>query len=204
MTRTITVYNSVTQEKKVLRNVEADTLADLKHLFDQNGISYSDMDFMEGVSQTKLISDSSVLPHDIPFRGQVTNDLLIYMTLKDKKVRSGIDVDAFDRRGLLIFIKDNGWADAINALFGENYTRISSAELKEFCKSKLAQQPKEAGCKCVNLVPAFRALVKELENEGCITPDAADAILDLVDNAPVQEEGGFSMADIESMMPVLD
>ena len=208
MTRTVTVYNSSTQEKRVLQNVEASTLADLKALFRENNIDYTDMDFMEGVSQTKLISDNSILPHDIPFRGQTTNDLLIYMTLKDKKVRSGVDVSDMDRKSLLNYIKEQGWAEEVNAEYGQNYTRLPSAFLVEFCEKKAAPastpaEPAPAEESSCNCAKAISVLLNILYDNDCITDSERCRVLAALNSAK-DDEGGFSMEDIHSMMPVLE
>lgn len=209
MTRTITVYNSSTQQKTVLENVEVSTLGELKTLFRENNIDYDGMDFMEGVSQTKLINDSSVLPHDIPYKGNTTNDLLIYMSLKDKKVRSGlctcgVELNSLDRKALLNFIKDKGWVKEINEHFGQNYTRISSEELRNWVSFYKVNQPEpenEADL-CATIKDSISRLVEALVNNGMID-DAEAAYIMRPLNAP-KKESGFSMEEIEEMTSAID
>lgn len=220
MTRTITVYNSSTQEKKVFENVEVSTLAEVKSLLRENGISYDGMDFMEGVSQTKLLNDTSVLPHDIPYKGSTTNDLLIYMTLKDKKVRSGVDFKSMDRRTLLGYIKDHGWVEEVNKVFNANYTRVSSASLIDFCVKKegtsgvagapaapaaQAETPAE-GCPGEKAVNAIKTLTEALYEDGYIGTETYDAVMEALEGkkeeapAAPEKEAGFSQEEIDNMI----
>jgi len=202
MQRKITVYDSSTQHKVELENVEVSTLGELKRLFTRNNISYADMDFMEGISKTKLVDDNSVLPHDIPFRGGRTDDLLIYMTKKDKKVRSGIDVSALSRKDLLSFIKENGWVEEVNTHYGQNYTRVSSAALVSFCQDKLAS----TGCE--NYYGADKAIViltEELLSVGVIGTDTKDAVMEALaagESAKAEKKSStsFTVDEIEEMM----
>ena len=216
MTRTITVYNSSTQEKKVFENVEVSTLAEVKSLLRENGISYDGMDFMEGVSQTKLLNDTSVLPHDIPYKGSTTNDLLIYMTLKDKKVRSGVDFKSMDRRTLLGYIKNHGWVEEVNKVFNANYTRVSSASLIDFCVKKegatgmpgnpaaQAETPAE-GCPGEKAINAIKTLTEALYEDGYIGTetykDVMEALEGKKEEAPAPaKEAGFSQEEIDNMI----
>lgn len=88
MARTITIYNSVTQRKQVVENVEANTLGELKAVLRNAGISLDGMNILEGVSNTQLLSDDSQLPSNIRYRDTVTNDLMLYLT-PPKNVASG-------------------------------------------------------------------------------------------------------------------
>lgn len=90
MARTITIYNSTTQRKQVVENVEANTLGELKAVLANHGISLGDMSILEGVSNTQLLSDESQLPTNIRYRDSITNDLMLYLTPK-KNVASGAD-----------------------------------------------------------------------------------------------------------------
>ncbi len=215
MTRTITVYNSSTQEKKVFENVEVNTLAEVKSLLRENGINYDGMDFMEGVSQTKLLNDTSVLPHDIPYKGSTTNDLLIYMTLKDKKVRSGVDFKSMDRRTLLGYIKNHGWVEEVNKVFNANYTRVSSASLIDFCVKKEgtsgmpgnpaapAETPAE-GCPCEKAINAIKTLTEALYDDDFISTEVYEKVMGALEGkkeeAPAEKEAGFSREEIDNMI----
>lgn len=131
MNRTITVYDSSTQKKTVFSNVDINTLGEVKNLLSQNNINYANMDFMEGVSQTKLLNDNSALPNNIPYKGNITNDLLIYLTLKDKKMRSGIDLTALSRKEIMAYVRELGLCEDVKRAYGRNYTQVSTENLIE-------------------------------------------------------------------------
>lgn len=90
MARTVTFYDSATQKKIVVENVEANTLGELKAAVAGKGIDFENKSILEGVSGTSLLSDSSYLPSNICHEGVTTNDLMIYMTPR-KNINSGCD-----------------------------------------------------------------------------------------------------------------
>ena len=87
--RKITVVSTRNQKKSVIMSA-ATTLAELKADLRQNGIDYEGMTFYEGTSKIELKDDNSVLPHDVPYKGQTTNELVFMLTNTNKKIRSGI------------------------------------------------------------------------------------------------------------------
>lgn len=209
MQRTITVYNSTTQTKTVFENVDITTLGEFKTLLREKNINYSDMDFQEGVSQTHLLNDSSILPSNIPYKGQLTNDLVIFMTLKNNKVKSGADFSSMDRRSLLAFIKERGFAPEINEEFGQNYTRISSASLASWLTAKMNETlPQEVTKPAENLssgiVNAFFALVLLLMNDGYISKEDAERLSEFLCGEKSEEkEAGYSLDEIARMQKQL-
>lgn len=87
--RKITVVQTKNQKKSVIMSA-AMTLAELKSDLRANGIDYDGMTFFEGTSKVELKNDASVLPHDVPYKGTVTNELVFMLTNTNKKIRSGI------------------------------------------------------------------------------------------------------------------
>ena len=87
-TRKITIVSTKSQSKKVIMS-SATTLAELKSDLRQNGIDYEGMSFFEGTSKVELKNDASVLPHDVPWKGTVTNELVFMLTNTNKKIKSG-------------------------------------------------------------------------------------------------------------------
>ena len=212
MQRTITVYNSTTQTKTVFENVDITTLGEFKTLLREKNINYSDMDFQEGVSQTHLLNDSSILPSNIPYKGQLTNDLVIFMTLKNNKVKSGADFSSMDRRSLLAFIKERGFAPEINEEFGQNYTRISSASLASWLTAKMdgdaetlpQEVTKPAENPSSGIVNAFSALVFLLMDDGYISKEDAERLSEfLCGEKPEEKEVGYSLDEIARMQKQL-
>ena len=86
--RKITVVQTKNQKKSVIMSA-ATTLAELKSDLRANGIDYDGMTFFEGTSKVELKNDASVLPHDVPYKGTVTNELVFMLTNTNKKIRSG-------------------------------------------------------------------------------------------------------------------
>ena len=126
-TRKITVVSSKTQKKSVIMS-SATTLSELKNDLRQNGISYDGMTFYEGTSKTELKVDDAILPHDVPYKGNVTNELVFMLSNTDKKIRSG----SVDRRTLAYEgIKKHNLQGAVRKKFGRNFTMCKTEFLEE-------------------------------------------------------------------------
>lgn len=126
-TRKITIVSTKTQSKKVIMS-SATTLAELKSDLRQNGIDYADMTFFEGTSKVELRNDASVLPHDIPWKGSITNELVFMLTNTNKKIKSGIS-EFMSRIEAYTKIKNMGLQDACLKKFGKNFTMCKTADL---------------------------------------------------------------------------
>ena len=199
MQRQITVYESALNGKTtVLENVEAQTLGELKRIFDAKGINYENMDFMEGVSNTILRDDSSVLPTNIPYKGRTVNDLFIYLSVKNKKVASGL-VDTTSRKEMVSFIKEHNLQAEIKDEFGTDYTHVSNKELAYFLECREAnngdENPKEcdneAACSAEvtleNIVDILQDLVASLYNDGYVSGDVHHRVMALGKNVPTKD-----------------
>lgn len=138
--RKITVIQTKGQGKTVFMS-GAEKLGELKSDLRENKIPYDDMIFYEGISRTELVDDQSILPKDIPFKGQTTNELIIYLTLKNKKIRSGM---AMTRSEAYAAVKDNNLGDAVKAKYGKNFTQVSTSELESFITDSLGAVKAEA------------------------------------------------------------
>ena len=138
MKRQITIYESARNGKiTVFNDVECNTLGELKALLREKEIDYSDKEFVEGVTNTKLLSDDSRIPTNIPFKGQTTNDVFINILNKDTKIKSGVNYAELSRSELLRVAKP--YAVEIEASLGVNYTRAKSADLAVFLEKKDSQ-----------------------------------------------------------------
>ena len=123
-TRKVTIISTKGQTKTTIET-QATTLGELKVDMSASGIDYSDMAFYEGVSKTGLVNDDTILPSNLPFKGTVTNDLLVMLTVKDKKITSG----AMTRVEAYAAIKSNQLQNACVAAYGKNFTQCSTADL---------------------------------------------------------------------------
>lgn len=149
-TRKITIVSTKNQSKKVIMS-SATTLAELKSDLRQNGIDYEGMSFFEGTSKVELKNDASVLPHDVPWKGTVTNELVFMLTNTNKKIRSG----AMSRMEAYAEIKRMGLQDACLKKFGKNFTMCKTADLIALVQSNNASKP----------APAPKAEAKKEEKE---------------------------------------
>ena len=195
-TRKITIVSTKSQSKKVIMS-SATTLAELKSDLRQNGIDYEGMSFFEGTSKVELKNDASVLPHDVPWKGTVTNELVFMLTNTNKKIRSG----AMSRMEAYAEIKRMGLQDACLKKFGKNFTMCKTADLIALVQSNSAAKPapkaeakKEEtpvntpvapasnGGECIDTVAraAISKLVEILEDNGAIEDYEKEEVLDIL------------------------
>ena len=132
--RKITVVSTRNQKKSVIMSA-ATTLAELKADLRQNGIDYDDMTFYEGTSKVELKDGASVLPHDVPYKGQTTNELVFMLTNTNKKIRSGADMSRADAYAA---IKANDLQEECVKRFGKNFTMCKTADLIALVNEKSA------------------------------------------------------------------
>ena len=135
--RKITVVSTRNQKKSVIMSA-ATTLAELKADLRQNGIDYEGMTFYEGTSKIELKDDNSVLPHDVPYKGQTTNELVFMLTNTNKKIRSGA---AMSRADAYAAIKTKGLQGECVKRFGKNFTMCKTADLITLIYEKAASKP---------------------------------------------------------------
>lgn len=134
--RKITVVQTKNQKKSVIMSA-ATTLAELKSDLRANDIDYDDMTFFEGTSKVELKNDASVLPHDVPYKGIVTNELVFMLTNTNKKIRSG----AMSRTEAYNAIKSMGLQSACVKKFGKNFTMCKTADLIALVQDNGALKP---------------------------------------------------------------
>lgn len=212
--RKITVVQTKNQKKSVIMSA-ATTLAELKSDLRANGIDYDGMTFFEGTSKVELKNDASVLPHDVPYKGTITNELVFMLTNTNKKIRSG--AVAMSRTEAYSAIKSMGLQDACVKKFGKNFTMCKTADLIALVQSNSAAKPAPAapkaeakkeetpvntpvaptsnGGECVDAVAraAISRLVEILEDNGTIEDYEKEEVIDIlggkvaVSDAPSEE-----------------
>ena len=192
--RKITVVQTKNQKKSVIMSA-ATTLAELKNDLRANGIDYDGMTFFEGTSKVELKNDASVLPHDVPYKGTVTNELVFMLTNTNKKIRSG--ATNMSRMEAYNAIKSMGLQDACVKKFGKNFTMCKTTDLIALVQSNSTSKPtpktetkKEEkvkasasnGGKCVDTVAraAIHRLVVILENNGTIEDHEKEEVLGIL------------------------
>nr|DAR02408.1 MAG TPA: hypothetical protein [Crassvirales sp.] len=123
--RKITIVETKNQKKSVIMSA-ATTLSELKADLRQNGIDYTGMTFFEGTSKVELKNDNSVLPHDVPYKGTITNELVFMLTNTNKKIRSG----AMSRAEAFNIIKYNQeLKEDCKKIYNKDYTHCTTIEL---------------------------------------------------------------------------
>lgn len=184
--RKITVVQTKNQKKSVIMSA-ATTLAELKSDLRANGIDYDGMTFFEGTSKVELKNDASVLPHDVPYKGTITNELVFMLTNTNKKIRSG--ATAMSRSEAYNAIKSMGLQDACVKKFGKNFTMCKTADLIALVESnsnKAASKPVPAAPandgQCVDVVAraAISKLIDILEDNGTIEDYEKEEVLNIL------------------------
>lgn len=123
--RKVTIINNKTQSQKVIQASTATTLGELKREMRKAGIGYEGMTFFEGHLRAELKDDASILPTNIPYKGQVVNDLTFLLTAPEKKIKSG----AMSRAEAYNAIKARGLQDECVKRFGKNFTMCKTQDL---------------------------------------------------------------------------
>lgn len=157
-TRKVTIINSKTQSQKVIQDSKATTLGELKQEMRERGIDYTGTTFFEGHMRAELKDDAAPLPTNIPYKGQVVNDLTFMLTAPEKKVKSG----AMSRAEAYAEIKKRGLQGACVDKFGKNFTQCSTADLISLIEknsTKAAPAPKAE--KPVEAAPTAPAKAEE-------------------------------------------
>lgn len=226
-TRKITIVSTRNQSKKVIMS-SATTLAELKSDLRQNGIDYDGMTFFEGTSKVELKNDESVLPHDVPWKGTITNELVFMLTNTNKKIKSG----SMSRMEVYAEIKKMGLQDACLKKFGKNFTMCKTVELialveenrgpKEEASiaskiaSKEEQPAQDNNCVDVAARAAITRMAEILEGNGYLEEYEKEEILDILGGAiftvPVEDDGQdepqsespYSNSEIDDMFNDMD
>lgn len=182
-TKKFTVVDTRTNRTKTFEST-ANTVGELKVDLMREGIDPTDMAIQEGLTKTELgDNDGAYLPHDVPYRGSTTNNLVFRLTQKEKKIRSG----AMSRSEAYDKVKELGLTDMIAKKYGKNFTMCKTSDLIAEIE---AYYDKVKACECT-----------DKENCGCdchpVTLDAFEALLHaLVDNDAITEEEAMEIADI--------
>lgn len=201
MNRTFTVVDSATQKTSTFQST-AETLAELKADLRAHGINYNGMTIYEGVSKTELKSDNSALPHDVPYKGGTTNNLVFRLTKSEKNIKSG----AMSRPEAYAAVKKLGLQDAIAKKYGKNFTMCKTADLiaeVEKAQKSAAPAPKvekpapKKEEKKEEAAPAQKPACKKGNEEGGCAAIKGLAILTntLVLNGVISEAEGKEVAD---------
>lgn len=198
----------------------ANTVAELKADLRKNGIPTENMAIQEGLTKRKFTSDSDYLPHDVPYKGTSTNNLVFRITQKEKHISSGAGTP---RAELYAKVKKLGLQDKIKAKFGKHFTQCKGSDLEAVIaesstnaavpKNKHKNVAKKADNKPVEktveqsesfkscgdpVKDAITVLTSKIVDSGILTSDDGAAILDLIGTALIKSDG-YSQEEIDAM-----
>ena len=175
-TKKFTVVDTRTNRTTTFEST-ANTVGELKADLRRNGIDPTDMAIQEGLTKTEMGNvDGAYLPHDVPYRGGVTNNLVFRLTQKEKKIRSG----AMSRSEAYDKVKKLGLTDMIAKKYGKNFTMCKTSDLIAEIEAYECKKTCDYG-----------------SNYRPVTLDAFEALLHaLVDNDAITEEEAMEIADI--------
>lgn len=136
-TRKITITSTVDQTTYTI-NSSAETLAELKADMDAANINYNNLLFFEGLTRTELLDDRSLLPKDVMFRGNPTNELVIMLVLPKNKISLGCDTAQSLLYEIIIGLN---LQDLTKECFNKVYTECTLIELLKIVKSEVLGDP---------------------------------------------------------------
>ena len=217
ITRKVTIINSRTQSQKVIQDSHATTLGELKAEARERGIDFEGMTWFEGHMRAELKDDAAPLPTNIPYKGQVVNDLIFMLTAPEKKVRSG----AMSRADAYTAIKELGLQSECVKKFGKNFTQCSTADLVALIEKATpkAYNPMSApkaeapvaepenvsteapaqstgGCNCAK---ALTALVEDLYASDAIEEETYDKVTAILKGGTYKAPEKMSKKEIDDM-----
>lgn len=173
-TKKFTVIDTRTMQKKSFDS-DATTVAQLKADLRRLGISTEGMVIQEGLTKTEFTSDASVLPHDVPYKGGITNNLVFRITQAEKKIKSGAGMsrkEAYDK------VKELGLTKAIAKKYKKNFTMCKTTELI----AEIEAATKSTTVKAVKEVKEAPVCKKESNKRTNVGEDAATQAITLLTN----------------------
>ena len=197
--RNITIVSTQNQNKYVV-NTDATTLGELKAALRQQGIAYDGMTFYEGLSHTELLTDESVLPHDVPYKGSTTNELVFMLTVPNKKIRSGAVPEA--RQALYDTIKELGIEGVCITAYGRNFTQCKNSELMAIIEE--AEAAREGTEPEHNVAKALDLLVSILEDDLTISNAQAEQVRAALAGEVAEPKAPYSDEELSDMFKFLD
>lgn len=198
MSRKVTVLVESTQSKVVFES-NATTLGELKNELREKQVRYdSDCVFKEAASKTILTSNESVLPSNIPWKGQVTNDLVFMVTAPQKKIRSGV----MDRKEAYARVKELGLQGKIQELEGKNFTQCSTAVLISY----IEEREKNVAKKTPKHTPAPIAKEKVVKADAYTMPASGKEMMSNLRNLldEMVSKGVFMQHDADNIWGVVN
>lgn len=200
MERKIIIVDSASNSQTPI-TTDATTFGQLKAAVRAAGVNIDGKDWLEGLTKTQPMSDDALLPTNVNYKGQVTNNLVYMLTNTNKKTRSG----AMSYTEMKSYIKNNGLAAEFQQKYGKNYTQGKTTEFQEFIAAHSAPASTE-GKTDVDYKERYESMVYAIACFFSAIDEEMGAdinkVLEEMDakkakNAPVDMD--FSGSDISSM-----
>jgi len=176
----------------------AETLGQLKADMREAHIDYDGMTFMEGLTKTELLQDSSLLPRDVVRGEGTTNELVFLLTVANKKIKSGADYASLRAtvgasREMKEYIQKN---------YGRNYTNVGASVLEavvaHFAKKA---QPAVATTGACTSAAAVKKLADALKYNGYLTTSQYNDVVASLSAAPADEKiGSYTKSEIDAIV----
>ena len=198
--RNITIVSTANQNKYVV-NTDATTLGELKAALDAQGISHEGMTFYEGLSHTELLTDASVLPHDVPYKGSTTNELVFMLTVPNKKIRSGATLPE-TRQALYDAIEEYGLKDRCMSTYGKNFTQCKNSELMALIED--ASVAHNDGAEAGKVEKALDLLIETLWESDYLSTSEANSIRAILNGGVEAAASPYADKEIEDMFDFLN
>lgn len=209
-----TIVDSESQRTKEIKS-NATNIAELKRDLRQNGFNVEGKTIQEALTRTEFKDDSSLLPHDVSYKGSITNNLVFRLTKTNKQVKSGMD-----RKEVYAKIKELNLGEAIKAEFGKNFTQCSTNDLINFISSRIfSKKPAKVEimkaeanetftekketikeCSCMTII---RKLIDRLVANDCIDDYDVEEILGSAteeDNSFISDTPTYSKDELSNLL----
>lgn len=198
--RKVTIINNKTQSQKVIQASAATTLGELKREMREAGIGYEGMTFFEGHLRAELKDDASILPTNIPYKGQVVNDLTFLLTAPEKKIKSG----AMSREEAYNAIKARGLQDECVKRFGKNFTMCKTRDLIDLLGEGSPVKEEEVKPKVTatsegNVAGALEVLLEDLYGSDVIEEGTYDRAMAVLKGTTYKAPEKMSRSEINKM-----
>jgi hypothetical protein len=144
------------QNKNEVYMSNAETLGELKAELINKGYEVEDMDIKEGKSRTDLRDELTPLPSNFNYKGVETNDLVIMITPRNTKIKSGM----YTRQELYAKVKEYNLQSKCVEELGKNFTQCKTGDLAAMVADVESEQQSPSNSPSVS-----REEIREIVNE---------------------------------------
>lgn len=192
-TKKFTVIDTRTMKKKSFDS-QATTVAELKADLHKLGITTDGMVIQEGLTKTELKADTALLPHDVPYKGGVTNNLVFRLTQAEKKIKSGADMSRADAYAK---VKELNLAETIAEKYGKNFTMCKTAQLVAEIERADGNVAEESVGSDDKAAQAITFLTSKLVDNGALSPAEGTEVVNILGSTLTVEE--YSSEELDDM-----